>query len=195
MDTDLQYIRETCPAAFHDFAVLLFMAEASYQGTWSYAGSIRRREMSVESDIDMVIEKGSALANLFEQALDAGTWEHRKPSEAVYNEAVRAHPYVQTTFLKGRNGAKADVAIVDRGRWASALLWFTGPRRFNRALEKRAESIGLAYSGGVLTPTERRDQPFEFSTELEVLHALGFTWVSPKNRSTWRAEAGTNAGS
>jgi DNA polymerase/3'-5' exonuclease PolX len=179
MRPELDQIRERCPAVYHDFAVLLYMAASQPIATWAYTGSFRRGDYTEASDVDLMIEDGSAFADLFRQAVALQTWDHRDPPAQSHGAIARSRPEIDPYFLQGRSGAKADVMIVDPVYWGSALVWFTGPREVNRELEECAYRTGLLYRGGLLY---RSDEKIECRDELLLFNAVGVPFLSVKER-------------
>lgn len=131
----------------------------------AFCGSIRRLKETV-GDIDILVVS--------------------KNSNEV-SEAFASLPYVEHIYAKGKSktmvklnsGIDADLRIVKKNSFGSAMQYFTGNKNHNIALRKIALEKRYKLSEYGLFKNER---PIAGKTEKEIYEKLGLAWVPPELR-------------
>ena len=84
------------------------------------------------------------------------------------------------TFVKLNNGIDADLLVVSKESFGSALQYFTGSKEHSIVLRKIAISKGLRLNEwGVY---DKKNKMVAGSTEEGVYHTLGLDWIPPEMR-------------
>jgi DNA polymerase (family X) len=84
------------------------------------------------------------------------------------------------TFVKLNNGIDADLLVVSKESFGSALQYFTGSKEHSIVLRKIAISKGLRLNEwGVY---DKKNKMVAGSTEEGVYHTLGLNWIPPEMR-------------
>ena len=84
------------------------------------------------------------------------------------------------TFIKLNNGIDADLLVVSKESFGSALQYFTGSKEHSIVLRKIAISKGLRLNEwGVY---DKKNKMVSGSTEEGVYHTLGLDWIPPEMR-------------
>jgi DNA polymerase (family 10) len=129
-------------------------------------GSFRRMKETV-GDIDYLV-----LADAPEIVMDYFA------SMPEVDEVIGKGP--SKTFVKLNNGIDADLLVVSKESFGSALQYFTGSKEHSIVLRKIAISKGLRLNEwGVY---DKKNKMVAGSTEEGVYHTLGLNWIPPEMR-------------
>src|SRR5215208_3455292 len=129
-------------------------------------GSFRRMKETV-GDIDYLV-----LSDAPEIVMDYFA------SMPEVNEVIGKGP--SKTFVKLNNGMNADLLVVPKESFGSALQYFTGSKEHGVALRKIAISKGLRLNEwGVY---DKNNRMVAGSTEEEIYNRLGLDWIPPEIR-------------
>lgn len=131
------------------------------------AGSARRMKETV-GDLDYIVASSdaSAVMDYFTKMPEVEEVKGRGPAKA---------------FVRLQEGIDADVLVVPKESWGSALLYFTGSKDHNVELRKIAieRKLRLNEWGVFEAGTERQ---VAGEAEQDVYRALGLQWIPPEMR-------------
>lgn len=146
---DVDYARRVLPVpVWNTFGPLLNqLLETSDR--WSIAGSVRRLVQDPK-DLDLVVEHRTEAARTvlaFAQGFPP------EDIQRVYPEGETIDPLtIKTGGLRLLGpGAKADIRLCQPEQFGACLLWLTGPREFNKKLEKAAKGRMLEFGSDGLS--------------------------------------------
>src|ERR671922_573482 len=88
------------------------------------------------------------------------------------------------TFVKLNNGMNADLLVVPKESFGSALQYFTGSKEHGVALRKIAISKGLRLNEWGIYDSNNNNGLVAGSTEEEVYNILGLEWIPPEMRES-----------
>jgi DNA polymerase/3'-5' exonuclease PolX len=140
-------------------------------------GSFRRRAPTV-SDIDLVMV-GPVSKEAIVQRLE--TSFRVKPEAELHDNQPRKCFFLSNGEI---SNVQLDVWIVPPKCYGGALLYCTGPGQFNTVMRRYARLHGLRLT--VLGIDDGRKM-IARETEEDCFRALGWTYLSPTERSNWMA--------
>ena len=129
------------------------------------AGSVRRMRETI-GDIDYLVlsDKPEAVLDFFVKMPEVDEIIARGPAKA---------------FVKLSDGIDADLLVVPRGSWGSALQYFTGSKEHSVELRRIAIAKGLRLNEWGVFEGERK---VAGETEEQVYNILGLQWIPPEMR-------------
>jgi DNA polymerase (family 10) len=154
-------------ALVHASDIIAYLKKAPGIGECAYAGSLRRWKESI-GDIDIL-----------------ATRTKKTPLTDIF----AAYPGVKEVLGKGEtkctvilsDGVSADLRVVKKDEFGSALQYFTGSKLHNVALRGRAKRMGLKVNEyGVFMEADGERVAGE--TEEGVYESLGLRWIPPELR-------------
>ena len=136
------------------------------------AGSYRRGE-ATSGDIDLLILHNTNLLNmeLIVETMHEYLKVNLKEGEIIYHGIFR----LSNLF----NGHRIDILLVEPEDWYTSLLHFTGSRRFNILMSKRAIDIGARLSRKGLF---FGDEKIPMKSEEDIFETMGVMYLPPNKR-------------
>lgn len=128
------------------------------------AGSLRRRRKSVK-DIDILVYGGGAVMEHFVN--------YPQAKEVIARGRTKA-----SILLK--NNMQADLRLVEANEFGSALLYFTGSKKFNISLRTLARRKGFKINEyGLFKDKGKEEERVAGKTEKEIFSRLGLIYIPP----------------
>lgn len=150
-----------------------------YRGRVIIVGSTRRFRPDIR-DIDLLVEVPEKQSHVIEPVLK----ELRKIAPVNVNNKD-GHKKAEIQIEIGGRKRKLDVNFMPTVYWGTAVLHFTGPVEYNRAVRKYANQHGMSVSQYSVTTkgkNGKRDSFKYFSTEKQVLKFLKLPYIKPELR-------------
>lgn len=150
-----------------------------YCGRVIIVGSTRRFRPDIR-DIDLLVEVPEKQGQVIEPVLK----ELRKIAPVNLNNKD-GHKKAEIQIEIGGRKRKLDVNFMPTVHWGTAVLHFTGPVEYNRAVRKYANQRGMSvsqYSVTVKGKDGKRDKILYFPTEKKVLTFLELPYIKPELR-------------
>lgn len=151
----------------------------AYRGRVIIVGSTRRFRPDIR-DIDLLVEVPEKQSQVVEPVLK----ELRKIAPVNLNNKD-GHKKAEIQIEIGGRKRKLDVNFMPTVHWGTAVLHFTGPVEYNRAVRKYANQHGMSvsqYSVTVKGKNGKRDSILYFPTEKKVLAFLKLPYLKPELR-------------
>lgn len=137
-----------------------------------FAGSYRRGLLE-SGDIDILIQKKSGITmDSILDYLDNIIPVRLKEGETIFNGIVKLSDSLY--------GHRIDILLVDKDEWYTSLLHFTGSKRFNLLMSRRANEVGGSLSRKMLT---LHGTQIPVDSEEEIFEILGVEYIAPEGRS------------
>lgn len=151
----------------------------TYRGRVIIVGSTRRFRPDIR-DVDLLVEVPEKQTQVIEPVLK----ELRKIAPVNLNNKD-GHKKAEIQIEIGGRKRKLDVNFMPTVHWGTAVLHFTGPVEYNRAVRKYALQHGMSVSQYAVTINgkhNKTDKVLHFPTEKKVLEFLGLPYIKPELR-------------
>lgn len=147
------------------------------------AGSYRRGKRYM-SDIDMVVNTNDPVHVIVKKIKTKFDLEDISGKDEFYSGWIKLEQDGKI------HSWRLDITTANSKSWATMLLYFTGPVKFNIQMRSKAKSIGLKLNRyGLMT---REGSPIRTDTEFQIFELLNLKYLAPSERdqklepiSTW----------